>query len=51
MKKELRSGAMLLTTAVIWGFAMAAQREAARVLSPFTFNAARFTLARFRCCP
>ena len=51
MKKELRSGAMLLTTAVIWGFAMAAQREAARFLSPFTFNAARFTLAALSLLP
>ena len=44
MKNELRSGALLLLTAAIWGFAMAAQREGSRYLSPFAFNGCRFLL-------
>lgn len=44
MNKELRGAGMLLLTAAIWGFAMAAQREGAKYLSPFTFNACRFLL-------
>ncbi len=44
MKHETRAGLLLLLTAVIWGFAMAAQREGSRYLSPMTFNAFRFTL-------
>ena len=41
---ELRSAALLFCTAGIWGFAMAAQREASQYLQPLTFNACRFTL-------
>ena len=44
MKRELRSALLLFLTAAIWGFAMAAQREGSRYLSPFAFNACRFTL-------
>ena len=44
MNKELRSALILLLAAAIWGAAMSAQREGARYLSPFTFNACRFTL-------
>ena len=44
MKSELRSGLTLLLAAAIWGFAMAAQRQASLYLSPFTFNACRFTI-------
>ncbi len=43
MKNELRCAAMLFLTAAIWGFAMAAQRDASRHLQPLTFNAFRFT--------
>lgn len=43
-KNELISAALLFLTAGIWGFAMAAQREGSRYLSPFTFNACRFTV-------
>ena len=41
----------LVTTAAIWGFAMAAQREGSRYLSPFTFNAARFTMGALTMLP
>ena len=44
MKNELRACGLLLLTAAIWGFAMATQRAGAEYLSPFTFNACRFTL-------
>ena len=44
MRTERRSALMLFLTAVIWGFAMAAQRQASQFLSPFTFNACRFTV-------
>ena len=44
MKNEIRSAALLFLTAAIWGFAMSAQREGSRYLSPLTFNACRFTL-------
>ena len=44
MKNELRACGLLLLTAAIWGFAMATQRAGAQYLSPFTFNACRFTL-------
>lgn len=45
MKKELRAALILLAASVIWGFAMAVQREAGQYLQPMTFNACRFTLA------
>lgn len=44
MKNELRSAGLLLLTAIIWGFAMAAQREGSKYLPPFAFNACRFTV-------
>lgn len=43
-KKEIRAAGLLFLTAVIWGFAMAAQRHGSQFLSPFTFNACRFIL-------
>ena len=49
--KELRSAALLLLTAAIWGFAMAAQREGSRHLGPFAFNACRATLAALAMIP
>lgn len=51
MNKEARSAALLLLAAVIWGFAMAAQRDGARYLSPFTFNACRFLLGGLALLP
>ena len=51
MKHEIRSAALLFLTAAIWGFAMAAQREGSKYLSPFTFNACRFTLGALAMLP
>ncbi len=45
MNKQLKASLLLLLTAAIWGFAMAAQRAGSEHLSPFTFNALRTTLA------
>lgn len=45
MNKQLRSSLLLLLTAAIWGFAMAAQRVGSEHLSPLTFNALRTTMA------
>ena len=45
MNKQLRSSLILLLTAAIWGFAMAAQRVGSEHLSPLTFNALRTTMA------
>lgn len=41
---RLRSEALLLTAAVIWGFAFAAQRAAMRDMGPLFFNGVRFAL-------
>ncbi|MEA2102685.1 MAG: DMT family transporter [Thermodesulfobacteriota bacterium] len=43
-KKALRSDALLLTTAVIWGLAFVAQRVGMEYVGPFTFNGVRFLL-------
>ncbi len=51
MKSELRSAGLLFLTAVIWGFAMSAQREGSRYLQPFTFNACRFALGALALLP
>lgn len=51
MNKQLRSSLLLLLTAAIWGFAMAAQRAGSEHLSPITFNALRTTLAFFALLP
>ena len=45
MNKQLRSSLLLLLTAAIWGFAMAAQRVGSEHLSPLTFNALRTSMA------
>lgn len=42
--KKLRSTLILLATAIIWGLAFVAQREGARHVGAFTFNAVRFAL-------
>ncbi len=51
MNKQLRSSFLLLLTAAIWGFAMAAQRAGSEHLSPMTFNALRTTMAFFCLIP
>jgi drug/metabolite transporter (DMT)-like permease len=40
--RTLRSDALLLLTAAIWGFAFVAQRAGMEHIGPFTFNAIRF---------
>lgn len=40
--RALRSDALLLLTAAIWGFAFVAQRAGMEHVGPFTFNAVRF---------
>lgn len=45
MKPSVRSNAMLLLTALVWGFAFAAQDAASGSIGPFSFNAARLTLS------
>ena len=42
--KTLKSDALLLLTAVIWGFAFVAQRVGMDYVGPFTFNGVRFAL-------
>ena len=51
MKSSPRAIGALFLTAAIWGFAMAAQREASRFLTPFTFNACRFTVGALALLP
>ena len=42
--KELRYALLLLLTAAIWGFAMAAQRDGSQFVPPFTFLSIRYCL-------
>ena len=49
--KTLKSDALLLLTAIIWGFAFVAQRVSMEYLGPFTFNAARFILGSLSLLP
>ena len=52
MKKDmLKSDALLLTTAVIWGFAFVAQRVGMDHVGPFTFNGIRFALGCLALAP
>jgi drug/metabolite transporter (DMT)-like permease len=43
-KRSLKSKALLLLTAIIWGFAFVAQRKGMEFVPPFTFNAVRFVI-------
>jgi len=49
--QTVRSNALLLITAAIWGFAFVAQRVGMEYLGPFTCNAARFTLGSLSLLP
>ena len=49
--QTVKSNALLLITAAIWGFAFVAQRVGMDYLAPFTFNAARFTLGSLSLLP
>lgn len=40
----MKSRAILLTTAIIWGLAFVAQRDGMQYVQPFTFNGVRFAL-------
>jgi drug/metabolite transporter (DMT)-like permease len=40
----MKSRALLLITAIIWGFAFVAQRKGMEFVPPFTFNAIRFAI-------
>lgn len=42
--KSIKSDALLLLTAIIWGFAFVAQRAGMDYVGPYTFNAIRFAL-------
>jgi len=47
----LKSDALLLTTAIIWGFAFVAQRVGMDYVGPFTFNGIRFALGSLSLLP
>ncbi len=40
----VKSDVLLLSTAIIWGFAFVAQRIGMAYVGPFTFNGVRFAL-------
>ncbi|MBV4419212.1 DMT family transporter [Clostridium tyrobutyricum] len=50
-KKNIKSYVYLVITAIIWGFAFAAQRFAVRFVEPFTFNGIRFVLGTLSLIP
>lgn len=47
----VKSDALLLTTAIIWGFAFVAQRVGMDHVGPFTFNGIRFALGSLSLLP
>jgi drug/metabolite transporter (DMT)-like permease len=47
----LRADSLLLTTAIIWGFAFAFQRSGMEYLGPFAFTAARYALGALSLVP
>lgn len=49
--QELRSNAMLILTAAIWGFAFVAQRVGMQYVGAFSFNAVRFALGSISLIP
>lgn len=51
MKSNVKSVVMLFITAIIWGFAFAAQRAGAEFLGPFYFNGIRFVLGTLSLVP
>lgn len=50
-QQELKSNALLLLTAIIWGFAFVAQRVGAQYLGSFSFNGIRFALGSLSLIP
>ena len=51
MKKRLASNSMLVITAMIWGFAFVAQKEASAHVGSLTFNGIRFMLGALSLLP
>lgn len=49
--QEVKSNMMLMTTAIIWGFAFVAQRVGAAYVGAFTFNGIRFALGSLSLIP
>lgn len=49
--RTLQSDALLLLTAIIWGFAFVAQRVGMEYVGPFTFNGVRFALGGLSLLP
>jgi drug/metabolite transporter (DMT)-like permease len=47
----VKSDALLLTTAIIWGFAFVAQRVGMDYMGPFTFNGIRFAIGSLSLLP
>jgi drug/metabolite transporter (DMT)-like permease len=47
----IKSDALLLTTAIIWGFAFVAQRVGMDYVGPFTFNGIRFAIGSLSLLP
>ncbi len=50
-KKELKANLLLLSAAIIWGFAFVAQRVGSEYLGAFTFNGIRFALGSISLVP
>ncbi len=51
MMRTLKSDALLMLTATIWGFAFVAQRVGMEYVGPFTFNGVRFALGSLSLVP
>ena len=51
MKKRLAANSMLVITAMIWGFAFVAQKEASAYIGSLTFNGIRFLLGALSLLP
>ncbi len=49
--RSMRANALLLITAMIWGFAFVAQRVGMDYIGPFTFNAVRFGIGSLSLIP
>jgi drug/metabolite transporter (DMT)-like permease len=49
--RSMRANALLLVTAMIWGFAFVAQRVGMDYIGPFTFNAIRFAVGSLSLVP
>ena len=47
LRETSRADGLLLVTALIWGFSFVALRSSMKVMGPFAFSAARFSLGSF----